>query len=54
MNLSNIEFFQKPDVGDEELPENEASPVNQSDESEEDEEEVAPAKAKTQDVRKTN
>ncbi len=44
-------ILQKPDVGDEELPEREASPVHQSAESEDDEEEVAPAKAKAQIVR---
>lgn len=52
--FTKVEFFQRPDVGDEELPENEASPVGQSDESEEDEEEVVPAKGKPQDVRQKN
>ena len=45
-----VRFFQKPDVGDEEIHENEASPVDQSGESEDDEEEAAPTKGKPQDV----
>ena len=43
-------YREKPDVGDEELPEKEVSPVAQSDASEEDEEAAAPVKGKVPDV----
>ena len=46
----NFPMLQKPDVGDEEVPIDEALSAEQSADSEEDQEEVAPTKAKPQEV----
>ena len=47
---TNFSVLQKPDVGDEELPIDEVPSAEQSADSEEDQEEVAPTKSKPQDV----